>query len=158
MRRCAICRTTRANGPREQVVNGVYFLAPDGRLTRVVADLRQPNGLVGTADGKVLYVTGPDQGKTFAYDIQPDGGLTNARLFCATGSDGNTLDEHGNVFVTGKGVGVFNKTGVLVEKIAVPEGWTVNVCFGGQETTTLFITASKGFYAVKMKVKGAAGQ
>lgn len=144
-------------GPIEQDQQAVYFLSADGKkLTRVTNDLRQPNGLVGTPDGKVLYVADIGAGRTYAYDVQPDGALTNKRLFCQKGSDGMTLDSEGNVYVTGKGVMVFNKSGKQIEQIAVPESWTANVCFGGRDMRTLFITASKGLYGLKMKVKGAA--
>ena len=60
------------------------------------------------------------------------------------GSDGMTIDAEGNVYLTGKGVTVFDKTGKQIEHIAVSEPWTANVCFGGKDMQTLFITASKG--------------
>ena len=69
-----------------------------------------------------------------------------------------TLDDRGNVYLTGKGVTVFDKTGKRIEHIAVSEGGTSNVCFGGRDMQTLFITAGDGLYAVKTKVKGAARQ
>ena len=128
---------------------------PDRKtLTRVIDDLNKPNGIIGTADGKTLYVADIGGNKTFAYDIQPDGSLEKKRLFCELGSDGMTLDDQGNVYLTGKGVTVFDKTGKQIEHIAVPEGWSANVCFGGEDMKTLFITASKGLYGMKMKVKG----
>jgi gluconolactonase len=134
----------------------VYFLSADrGRLVRVVEDLKQPNGVIGTPDGKSLFVSDIRDGKTYKYDIQPDGGLTNKQLLCALGSDGMTLDDQGNLYLTGRGVTVFDKTGAQIERIEVPEPWTANVCFGGRDRKTLFITASKGLYAVRMRVKGA---
>ena len=146
-------------GPMEQDQQAVYFLAADGKtLTRVTTDLRQPNGLIGTADGKTLYITDPGQNKTFVYDIQPDGSLEKKRLFCELGADGMTLDEQGNVYLAGHGVTVFDKSGKKIEHVPVPEGWTANVCFGGSDMKTLFITASKGLYGLKMKVKGGAQQ
>jgi gluconolactonase len=146
-------------GPKEQDQEATYYLAPDGKtLTRVIGDMTRPNGIIGTPDGKTLYVSDIDGGKTFAYDIQPDGSLQNKRLFCELGSDGMTLDDQGNVYLTGKGVTVFDKSGKQIEHIDVPEAWTGNVCFGGANMQTLFITASKGLYAFKMKVKGAARQ
>jgi gluconolactonase len=81
-------------GPAEQEVQAVYYLAPDHKtLTRVAADLQQPNGLIGTPDGKTLYVADIGANKTFAYDIRPNGALANKRLFCSLGSDGMTLDR-----------------------------------------------------------------
>ena len=132
-------------GPSEQDRQCVYFLAPDRQqLTRVASDLTQPNGLIGTPDGKTLYVADIGAKRTYAYDVQADGALANKRLFCELGSDGMTIDNEGNVYLTGKGVIVFDKTGQQIEHFDVPEGWTANVCFGGADKHTLFITASKG--------------
>jgi gluconolactonase len=145
-------------GPQEQDAQAVYYVAPDGKLTRVDADYKQPNGIIGTPDGKTLYVADIGANKTYAYDIQPDGSLKNRRLFCPQGSDGMTTDEEGNVYLTGKGVTVYDKAGKKVDQIDVPEPWTANVCFGGKDMKTLFVTASTSLYAVKMRVKGAARQ
>ena len=75
--------------------------------------------------------------------IRQDGRLENKRLFCELGSDGMTIDNRGNVYLTGKGVTVFNSTGKKIEHIDIEEPWTANVCFGGRDRKTLFITASK---------------
>ena len=146
-------------GETEQDCEGVYYLAPDAKtLTRVAGGLEQPNGIIGTPDGKTLYVTDIRAKKTYKYTIQEDGALTEKTLFCEMGSDGMTIDSAGNVYLTGKGVFVFDKTGKQVEHIAVDEPWTANVCFGGKDMQTLFITASKGLYAVRTRVKGVGSQ
>jgi gluconolactonase len=69
-----------------------------------------------------------------------------------------TIDRAGNVYLTGKGVSVFDPAGKKIEQIDVPESWTANVCFGGADRQTLFITASKGFYGLRMVVRGADSQ
>ncbi len=125
------------------------------KLTRVADDLVQPNGITGTPDGQTLYVADIGANKTYVYSIQRDGTLSGKRLFCQLGSDGMTLDNEGNVYLTGKGVTVFDKTGRRIEHIDINEPWTANVCFGGKDRQTLFITASKGLYAVRMRVKGS---
>ena len=79
-------------------------------------------------------------------------------LFCELGSDGMTIDSEGNIYLTGKGVPVFDPAGKKIEQIDVPEKWTANVCFGGKDRQTLFITASKGLYALRMTVKGVDSQ
>src|SRR6266545_5648180 len=133
----------------------VYFLAADRKnLKPVATDLKQPNGIIGTPDSKALYVADIGAGKTFAYAIQADGSLTNKRLFCELGSDGMTLDDEGNVYLTGRGVTVFDKTGKQIEHIDVPEPWTANITFGGKDRHLLFITASKSVYGLKMRVAG----
>lgn len=61
----------------------VYFVTPDRKtVRRVTTDLKKPNGIIGTPDGKLLYVADYGASRTYAYDIQPDGELTNKRLFC----------------------------------------------------------------------------
>ena len=66
-----------------------------------------------------------------------------------------TLDAEGNLYLTGKGVSVCAPSGRIIERIEVPEPWTANVSFGGRDHQTLFITASKGLYAIRLRVKGA---
>lgn len=145
-------------GPQEQDSRGVYYLAPGGKLSRADGDLKQSNGIIGTPDGKTLYVADIGAGKTYAYDIQADGTLKNRRLFCSQGSDGMTVDETGNVYFTlGKFVTVYDRAGKKVTQIGVAEN-TTNVCFGGKDMKTLFITAGTSLYAIPMRVKGAARQ
>jgi len=147
-------------GPTEQDGQCVYYLAPDHRkLVRVADDLKQPNGIIGTPDGKTLYVADIAGRKTYVYDIRPDGALAGKKLFCEMGSDGMTIDHEGNVYLTGKGVTVFDRTGKKIEQIDVPgESWTANVCFGGKDQQTLFITAGSGLYGLRMRVRGAGSQ
>ncbi len=139
--------------PAPQLPRLVYYLAPGGKLSVADEKTRQPNGIVGSPDGKRLYVA--DAGAILAYDIQEDGSLASRRVFCKAGSDGMTLDEQGNLYLTGKGVQVYNGNGEQIGQIDVPENWTANICFGGPERKTLFITASTGLYALDMRVTGA---
>jgi gluconolactonase len=139
-----------------QVTQQVYFLSADRKtIKRVTTDLEQPNGIIGTPDGKTLFVADIRAKKTYGYDIQPDGTLANKRLHCELGSDGMTLDTEGNLYLTGRGVIVFDKTGKQIAQIDVPERWTANVSFGGKDHKTLFITASTGLYSIQMKYRGA---
>ncbi len=141
---------------RPQDSEQVYLLSADRRtLTRVTNDLVKPNGIIGAPDGKTLFVADMGAGKTYAFDIRDDGRLANRRLRCELGSDGMTLDTEGNLYLTGRGVSVFDTSGKRIEQIDVPEPWTANVSFGGRDHGTLFITASKGLYAIRLRVKGA---
>ena len=134
----------------------VYCLSPDRKtLTRVTDDLKKPNGITGTPDGKNLYVSDIRAGQTWRYDIQPDGSLTNKTFICALGSDGMTIDTEGNLYLTGRGVTVFDKTGKQIDHIDVPETWSANVCFSGPERKTLFITATKSLYSIRLLYAGA---
>lgn len=145
-------------GPSEQPMQAVYFLPNNhsngGKLIRVADDLKQPNGIIGTPDGKTLYVADIAAKKTYSYAIAADGSLKDKKLFCEDGSDGMTIDNEGNLYLTGKGVLVYDTTGKKLTTIEVPERWTANVCFGGKSRDTLFITASKGLYAIKLNTKG----
>ena len=132
----------------------VYYLHANGELQVVADDLVQPNGIIGTADGKQLFVADIRAQKTYRYDIQSDGSLANKTLFCEMGSDGMTLDKKGNLYLTGRGVTVFNSFGEKIVHIPVDENWTANVTFGGKNRKTLFITAMKSVFTLQMKVKG----
>ncbi|MDB5291190.1 MAG: gnl 2 [Phycisphaerales bacterium] len=146
-------------GPKEQDIEAVYYLSPDRKkLTRVIDDLTQPNGIIGAPDGKTLYVADIGANKTYSYTIQSDGSLADKKLFCKLGSDGMTIDDEGNVYLTGHGVTVFDKTGKQIDKIETGESWTANICFGGKDRRTLFITASKGVYALHTRTKGVGSQ
>jgi gluconolactonase len=138
-----------------QNCQAVYYLARDQKtITRVIDDLEQPNGIVGTPDGKSLFVADIRGNKTWKYSISKDCSLTNKQLFCEMGSDGMTIDVDGNIYLTGKGVSIFNKNGEFLGNIQVPENWTANVCFGGEDMKSLFITASKSLYRIRIKIKG----
>lgn len=140
---------------KPQDVQGVYYLSPDKKtLSLIIDDLKQPNGIIGTPDGKTMYVADIGDGKTWKYSVKKDGSVDNKQLFCELGSDGMTIDSKGNIYLTGKGVTVFDKNGKMIGNIAVPEGWTANVCFGDKDHKSLFITASKSLYRIKLKVKG----
>lgn len=133
----------------------VYYL-PNGKTEAVLVDdnLKQPNGIVGTPDGAYLYVADIRDNKTYKYQIAPDGQLTNRQLFVSQGSDGMTLDNKGNLYLTGRGVTVYDPTGKKMGTIPVPSRWVGNVCFGGKDRKTLFITASESVYTLAMAVKG----
>ena len=134
----------------------VYYLSPERKkLTIAASGLLQPNGIIGTPDGKKLYVADIKGRKTYSFVIQKDGTLTDKKLFADMGSDGMTVDSKGNVYLTGKGVTIFNSNGEKIETIAIDAPWTANVCFGGKDRKTLFVTASKSVFTLKMKVKGA---
>lgn len=132
-----------------------YFDLKTKKATPVATDLKQPNGIIGTPDGKTVYIADIAAHKTYSYSVKPDGSLENKTLFCEMGSDGMTIDAEGNVYLTGGGVTIFDKTGKKLTNIPIPGGWTGNVSFAGKDRHLLFITASKKVYGLKMRVKGA---
>jgi len=133
----------------------VYYLPKGKDQAILVADsLVRPNGIVGTPDGKWLYVADIQDRKTYKYRINKDATLTDRQLFAEMGSDGITLDEKGNLYLTGKGVTVFNPSGEKIAYIPVGTKSTSNLCFGGKGKKELFITAVESVYVLPMRVKG----
>ncbi len=137
----------------EQEVRGVYYLSPEGEITLVIDDYKQPNGLVGTPDGKTLYVADINDRKIWKYDIRADGLLDNKTFFAPHGSDGMTIDRKGNVYLTMGKVWVYSPAGELIQEIEFPESPS-NICFGGKKKNILFVTARKSVYTLKTKMKG----
>ena len=139
----------------EQEAKRVYYLAPNQKELRVVADeFVQPNGIIGTPDGNTLYIADIGDKKTYSYTINKDGSLSNKTLFTTMGSDGMTLDTQGNVYLTGDGVTVFNEQGKQILHIPIAQKWTANVTFGGKDHNKLFITAMNSAYTLDMNVSG----
>ncbi len=131
----------------------LYYRNKDGKISKLET-FTQPNGIVGSETLKKLYVSDIDAGKTYVYDILGEGKLSEKKLFCEMGSDGMTLDKHGNLYLTGNGVHIFNRNGKKIYHITIPEKWTSNVTFGGENNNILFITASRSVYTFPTKVKG----
>ncbi|MDD2298125.1 MAG: SMP-30/gluconolactonase/LRE family protein [Fermentimonas sp.] len=136
-----------------QDTRGVYFLSHDGSVARVVDDYVQPNGLIGTADGKILYIADINDRKIWKYNIEPDGKLSNKTFFAPEGSDGMTIDDKGNIYLTMGKLWIYSPEGKLIQEIEFPESPS-NVCFGGINRDILFVTARSSVYTLKMNVKG----
>ena len=134
-------------------IQAVYYLKPTGELIRVIDDLQQPNGIIGTPDGRFLYVADIRAGNTWKYSINSDGSLSNKTHFAPAGSDGMVLDSQGNVYLTSGKVLIFDSKGEKTGEIELPE-MPSNICFGGRERNILFITARTSVYTLKMQVKG----
>lgn len=146
-------------GRKEHSQDGehLYFITPyHDSVYRVANDLKRPNGVIGTPDGKTLYVADPSAQKTYSYSIEntDEGTLANKKLFAKVGSDGMTLDNKGNLYLTWGTVQVFNPDGKKIADIQFPEKPS-NICFGGKNGMTLFVTARTGFYSLDMQVAGA---
>jgi gluconolactonase len=143
----------------------VYYLAPGSNtLVRVVTDDMGwdsdswPNGIVGSPDGKKLYVNKwyyDNKGGTWSFDINPDGTLSNMTKFTEWGGDGMSMDDLGNVYISnGVGVMAFDPNGNNILIIPTGGGATNNV-FAGQNNKLLFITGPVDrVTSAKMNVKG----
>jgi gluconolactonase len=153
-------------GPRQPLPQGktaVYYIAADGKVTRLVDDLPNPNGVILSPDEKTLYVIPSGQAEMMAYSVEAPGKIGKGRVFCTLkqrregekgGGDGLTVDEKGNLYITsGLGLQVFAPDGKLLGIIALPE-MPANVTFGGKDLKTLYVTARTSLYTVPMEVKG----
>jgi sugar lactone lactonase YvrE len=140
---------------------GVYRLSPDGKLTLLVKDIFRPNGIAFSPDEKKLYVNDSEKGFIRVFDVQPNGTLDHGRLFAELKDsnkpgvpDGMKVDTQGNVYSTGPGgVWIFSPSGSLLGKIDVPEVAT-NLAWGDSDYKTLYITASKSLYRIRLKTPG----
>ena len=133
----------------------VYYISPNTKEVSVIATgFVQPNGIIGTADGKTLYIADIGDKKTYSYSIKENGKLSDRKLFTNMGSDGMTIDNKGNIYLTGEGVTIFNSKGKLLKNIPINENWTANVTFGGKNHNILFITAMGSVYTLPMNVHG----
>ena len=146
----------------EQDGEHIYYITPDRKeLIRVVDDFIRPNGVLGSPDGKTLFLADRAANKNYIYDVNDDGTLSNKRFFSVDGSDGMTMDSEGNIYVTSPRkeptvvVVVYDSSGNRLEELEIPEKPS-NVCFGGSDGKTLFITARTSIYSIRMRVHGAA--
>lgn len=135
-------------------VQALYLYKKNQQVIRLDEEFKRPNGIVGTADGRYLYVADIGDDKTYRYTIKKNGMLTKKRLFILQGSDGMTIDTEGNLYLTGNGVSVYDKQARKIAHIDIPAKWTANVCFGGKDRNVLFITASDKVFTLKMRTKG----
>ncbi|RLT36580.1 MAG: SMP-30/gluconolactonase/LRE family protein [Chloroflexi bacterium] len=146
---------------REQPVNGVYRILKDGTLDLLVEDFDRPNGLAFSPDEATLYIDDSPRRHVRAFDVRPDGTLTNSRIIAdmdhpQPGSpDGMKIDEEGHLYVTGAtGVWVFEPDGELLGVVVTPER-PANCAWGDDDRKSLYITAQTSLYRVRTKVAGA---
>ncbi len=164
----------------EMDVEGVYRIDPDGSVTRILEQpsIQRPNGIAIGADDKKLYLvdSNPMPGgnrRIWVFDLQPDGKLINQRLVYdfapGRGGDGIRLDLKGNLWIAGgigtarregettdnpPGVYVITPSGKLLGRIPVPEDLVTNLAFGGPDKKTLYITAGKSLYRIRVNTAG----
>ena len=134
-----------------------YYVSADGEITRVSTVCEKPNGVLLTPDDKVLYLADNRTRQIYRYDVLGPGELANETLWLELDGhpDGMTLDEHGNLYIG------CNKAGI---EIYSPEGRKIgtlpitasNLCFGGEDFSTLYITSWDKFLALPTQVRGVA--
>lgn len=147
---------------KELPFNGVYRLAPDGTLVLLVDDFDRPNGLAFSPDESVLYIDDTARCHIRAFDVSPNGSLSNGRVFIdmqssETGSaDGMKIDRKGNIYCTGPGgLWFIDSSGQCLGRIALPEAPS-NLAWGDKDWRTLYITARSSIYRLRLVVPGVA--
>jgi gluconolactonase len=130
-----------------------------GDLRPVVLDAGQPNGLAFSPGGDVLYVADSSESAVIrAYDVTDGHRCKNSRVFVKPDPgvpDGIRVDEHGNVWTSSDtGVIVYTDRGERLGSIEVPER-TANLCWGGPEGRTLFVTATTSLYRIETSTRDA---
>jgi gluconolactonase len=136
----------------------VWHIAAKGKVTRVAADMGTTNGIEVSPDGKTLFVNESVQRNVWAFEIAPDGGLLNKRLikqFPDHGFDGMRCDVDGNLYITRHGKGTVVKmtpTGETLQEIAVLGAHPTNICFGGPDGRTAYVTEAEHRRLVQFRV------
>lgn len=153
----------RAPTPLPQGKTGVYYADAAGKVTRLIDDLPNPNGVLLSPDEKTLYVLPSGQKKMMAYPVEGPGKIGAGKVFCELeqpkpegngGGDGGTVDSKGNVYITSAlGLQVFDPTGKKLGTIKFPEQ-PANATFGGKDLKTLYVTARTSVYSCPMGVAG----
>jgi gluconolactonase len=149
-------------GEKQEIpFQGVYRLDDKGEVRLLTKELSQPNGLAFSPDGKKFYVDDSEQRNIRVYDFQPDGSLSNGRIFASEAGpkkggvpDGMKVDRDGNLLVTGpEGIWVWSPDGQHLGTIVMPEQ-PANLAWGDPDYGTLYITATKSVYKLRTSTQG----
>jgi len=151
----------RDDDPGRGVQFSGVFMWKDGKTSAVIRDIPHTNGLAFSPDEKILYANGSRDRFVRAYDVQPDGTLTNGRLFIDLNSDprpgitdGMKVDTKGNIWESGPGgIWIISPEGKVLGHIRVPE-LVANVAFGDADYKTLYIPARTSVYKIRVNVRG----
>lgn len=142
---------------RELDFYGVYHISPKGQLEIVAKLSGRPNGIALSPNGRVLYVTDSGNRSILEYDLDRNGQPTSQRtLVASTGAvpDGMRVDEKGNLYVAAGGIAVYSAAGQLLDTIPVSD-LPSNCGFGEADGQSIFITARRNVYRVRVPQKGA---
>ena len=158
----------------------VYRIDAPGKLARILAapEIQRPNGIQVSPDDRKLYLIEANQAQGGArmirsYDLQPDGTVGNMRVhynfYPGRSADGMSIDTQGNLYAsaglnqlrgtsetldTKAGIHVISPEGKLLKFIPIPEDLITNNAFGGEDMKTLYVTAGKTLYKLRMEIAG----
>ncbi len=142
---------------RELDFYGVYHITPKGQLSVIAKPSGRPNGITLSPNGRILYIANSDEHNVRAYDVDHGGEVSGERVAISGIDgvpDGIRTDEKGNLYVAAKALVVYTPQGKLLATIPIAE--TPSSCaFGDEDLQTLYITARKGIYRLRLDVKGS---
>jgi len=127
----------------------VYYLSKNGELTLAARNLVRPNGIIGTPDGKTLYVADHGGDIIYRYPILESALLGEREVFAEQGSDGMALDASGRLYLTDAALDIYNPDGTLWQSIPLPEK-PANVAILKETPLTLFVTATTSIYKITL--------
>ena len=160
----------------------MYYVSPEGKITRLTQpnEFAMPNGIVLSPDGKTLYINNCYDDESWfpvksekdnfiwAYDVNPDGTISNGRKFAklfltenvlnrkakSSSADGMAIDKMGNIYVaTYYGVQIFSNKGEFVGMINLPS-FPVSLGFGDDDMKTLYIVSYSKVYKIRTNMEG----
>ncbi|MEM9015552.1 MAG: SMP-30/gluconolactonase/LRE family protein [Verrucomicrobiota bacterium] len=137
-------------GPLPQGGEFAYWVTPEGEIHRIDATFNRPNGIIGSEDGKALFITDAGDSKTYRFELGEDGKPGKQELFTEVGGDGMTLDSQGNLYLAvprQKALVAIDPAGKEIARIE--EFGCTNVTFG-PEGKVLYITKAPGLWALRV--------
>lgn len=151
----------REKDPRKEIDGNGVYMVKHGKVTRVISDIPNTNGIAFSPDEKILYANGSRDRFVKAYDVNPDGTLKNGRMLIDLNSDpargitdGLRVDVKGNLWETGPGgVWIISPEGKHLGTILLPE-LGANVEFGDADRKTLYIAARTSIYKIRTRIAG----
>ncbi len=151
----------------------VFYIRPDSKVIKIADGIARPNGVILSPDEKTLYVADTLGEAVIAFDVQPDGGVSNRRDFaklagvtkeatsaCRSGADGLAVDEAGRLFVaTQVGVQVFSPQGRALGTIPIGvTGGPQNLAFAGADKKTLYVVGRGSMWKIATQTQGPKGR
>lgn len=130
----------------------LFYITPEGRLTRLTEAIESPNGVQLSVDEKTLYATNGTH--IVAFDVEPDGSVKNPRKFADSRGDGLAVDSAGRLYAAvAAGINVINPQGRILGTIPTPVGMQ-SVGFAGRDRKTMFAVGRGAAYKLAMLAEG----
>jgi len=148
---------------KELSSNGVYKIDPKTGKLMLLGVFNRPNGLAFSMDEKLLYIDDTNLQTVYVYKVKEDGTIHAGKVFAKLdvkagqgAADGMKVDSKGNIYITGPGgISIYSPKGERLGLLKTPET-AANLCFGGEDLKTLYITATTSLYSLTVGISGIA--